>query len=325
MKNGITVLSLFDGISGGQTALKKLGIEVDKYYASEIDKYAIAVTQYNYPNTIQLGDVTKWREWDIDWDSIDMVIGGFPCQAWSVAGKQMGDKDERGMLFWVMLDIMKTVLSANKKSFFMIENVKMKKEFEEYITFHTEQALGSCSKHLINSSLVSGQNRQRYYWTNIRDISMPQDRFIFLQDILEYGEVDRNKSYAIDANYFRGGNLYQYFEKKRRQLVFNTSLMAINDKSFVLRASQEAKISKSVINRFFDRHIGNVVVQDNYFRLLTTKECERLQTFPDDYTKFGDFDGKIKEISKSQRYKMLGNSWTVDVIVHIMSFVKQGD
>ena len=96
----MNVLSLFDGLSCGQIALERAGINVRKYYASELDKYAIKVTQANYPDTIQLGDVTKWREWDIDWASIDLVGAGFPCQSWSVAGQQLGDKDERGMLFW---------------------------------------------------------------------------------------------------------------------------------------------------------------------------------------------------------------------------------
>ena len=114
-----------------------------------------------------------------------MFLVGFPCQAWSVAGKQQGDKDERGMLFWTMLDIMKKVLEHNPKANFLIENVKMKKEFEEYITLHTTQALGTVYKYLINSALVSAQNRQRYYWTNIKDIEQLEDKGILLRDILE--------------------------------------------------------------------------------------------------------------------------------------------
>ena len=109
----MNVLSLFDGMSCGQIALNRIGKTPTKYYAAEIDKYAITVTQANYPNTIQLGSVLDWQSWDIDWSSIDLVTGGFPCQAWSVAGKQQGDKDERGMLFWTMLDIMKNVMTHN--------------------------------------------------------------------------------------------------------------------------------------------------------------------------------------------------------------------
>lgn len=146
------------------------------------------------------------------------------CQAWSMAGKQLGDKDERGMLFWVMLDIMKHIKYFNPNVKFLIENVKMKKDFEEYITHHTTQALGELDKHLINSALVSGQNRQRYYWTNIKGITQPEDRGILLKDIIEDGFVDTDKSYCVDANYYKGGNLEQYFNKSRRQLVFGGAM-----------------------------------------------------------------------------------------------------
>lgn len=183
----MNVLSLFDGISACRLALERAGHKVDNYYTAEIDKYAEKVSMIHYPDAVRLGDVTKWQEWDIDWASIDLVTGGFPCQAWSVAGKQMGDKDERGMLFWTMLDIMKQVIHKNPKAKFFIENVKMKKEFERYITHHTEQALGKVNKHLINSALVSAQNRQRYYWTNIDGIEQPQDKGILLKDIIKPG------------------------------------------------------------------------------------------------------------------------------------------
>lgn len=181
----MNVLSLFDGMSCGQIAFNKLGIQVDNYYASEIDKYAIKVTQENFPNTIQLGDVKNWQDWDLDWSSISYVSGGFPCQSWSLAGKQLGDKDPRGDLFWTMLDIMKKVLTENPKAIYFMENVKMKKEFEDYITYHTQQALPSVNKYLINSALVSAQNRRRFYWTNLLNVEQPEDKGIVLKDILE--------------------------------------------------------------------------------------------------------------------------------------------
>jgi DNA-cytosine methyltransferase len=186
----MNVLSLFDGMSCGQIALNRIGIVPGKYYAAEIDKYAIKVTQANHPGTIQLGDIGYWRSWDINWSSLDLVTGGFPCQAWSMAGKQLGDKDERGMLFWVMLDIMKNAKQANPKIKFLIENVKMKKEFEDYITHHTEQALGEVNKVLINSALVSAQNRRRFYWTNWH-VEQPEDKRIVLTDVIEQspGEI----------------------------------------------------------------------------------------------------------------------------------------
>ena len=183
--NNMKVLSLFDGMSCCRLALEKLDISVEKYYASEIDKYAIEVTQANFPDTKQLGDVTAWQTWELDWASIDLVTGGFPCQAWSLAGKQLGDKDERGKLFWTMLDVMAKVMAHNPKAFYLMENVKMKKEFETYITYHTEQALPNVYKYLINSALVSAQSRQRYYWTNIPGVEQPEDKGIVLKDILE--------------------------------------------------------------------------------------------------------------------------------------------
>ena len=186
-------LSLFNGISGLHLSLKKAGIKVDQVYYSEIDKFANKVTEHHYPNDIALGDVTKWREWDIDWSSIDLVGAGFPCQSWSVAGQQMGDKDERGMLFWVTLDIIKHVLYFNPNAKFLMENVKMKKDFEESITFHTVQALGYVEKTLINSALVSAQNRNRYYWTNFK-VDQPEDKGILLRDVLETegGKLKKN-------------------------------------------------------------------------------------------------------------------------------------
>lgn len=187
----MNVLSLFDGKSSGYTACELAGIEVDNYYSAEVDKYAIQVSESIHPNQTRLGDVTKWREWNIDWASIDLMLGGFPCQAWSMAGKQLGDKDERGMLFWTMLDIFKHVRKHNPNANFLIENVKMKKEFEEYITYHTEQALGEVHKTLINSALVSAQNRNRYYWTSF-PVSQPEDKGIVLADIIESHVDDVN-------------------------------------------------------------------------------------------------------------------------------------
>ena len=235
----LNVLSLFDGKSSGFTACELAGIEVGTYYSAEIDKYAIQVSDAIHPNQTRLGSVTEWRDWDIDWSSIDMIFGGFPCQAWSMAGKQLGDKDERGMLFWTMLDIMKHVRDHNPKAGFLIENVKMKKEFEIYITSHMEKELSMFEcfgdepqdyldsiyknqgkkplyKILINSALVSAQNRNRYYWTSF-PVTQPEDRGIVLADIIEsdgsgviksHGEWKgrSEKSMCIDANYHKGAD-----------------------------------------------------------------------------------------------------------------------
>lgn len=364
MKN---VLSLFNGISALHLALDRAGIEHGTVYYAEIDKYANMVTEKHYPDDVALGDVTKWREWNIDWASIDLVGAGFPCQAWSVAGKQLGDKDERGMLFWTTLEIIAHVLKHNPKAKFLMENVKMKKDFEQYITHHTEQALGHVEKTLINSALVSAQNRNRYYWTNF-EVTQPDDKGILLKDIIEDDFVDRDKSYRIDANYHKGGNLDQYFNKSRRQLVFGgairgryivdgkrqdhkmktaglteqrlevrndektNTLTTVQKDNVVVRATVQANAEHTydgkvpTITASMGVGGGNVpLVTDpetaskykgKYidknerleYRKLTPLECERLQTFPDGWT---------DSVSNTQRYKALGNAWTVDVIAHI--------
>jgi len=258
----MNVLSLFDGISAGQVALQRAGIKVEKYYASEIDKYAIQVTQKNFPDTIQLGDITKLDGTPFE-GKIDLIIGGSPCQSFSVAGKQGGFEGKSG-LFWEYVRLLKEV---NPK-YFLLENVKMKKEWRDVIS----EAL-SVEPIKINSSLLSAQQRHRLYWTNIPDVSQPEDKNILLKDILEQGTVDRDKSYCIDANYWKGTNVDQYLKKKRRQIVYT----------------------------------------ENGFRKLSPTEVESLQTFQAGYT---------EGISNTQRYKALGNSWTVDVIAHILSFLK---
>jgi DNA (cytosine-5)-methyltransferase 1/DNA (cytosine-5)-methyltransferase 3A len=291
------VLSLFDGMSCGQIALNRIGIKPKKYYAAEIDKYAIKVTQANYPDTIQLGSVTEWQEWDINWSSIDLVTGGFPCQAWSMAGKQLGDKDERGMLFWVMLDIMKQVKQHNPKVKFLIENVKMKVEFEEYITYHTEQALGEVCKTLINSALVSAQNRNRYYWTNWH-VEQPEDKGIVLADIIESGFYStREKSYCLDANYGKGSNFRRFFFCGSRQIVLKLGYR---------------------IPSYIEKNNANKIMHGskNQWRLLSVVECEKIQTVPVLYV-------ERVAIPKFHKYKMLGNGWTVDVIAHILKQMNQ--
>ena len=162
-----------------------------------------------------MGDVTKWQDWDIDWASIDLLIGGSPCQGFSFAGKQLNFNDPRSKLFFEFVDILNHIKKYNPEVKFLLENVKMKKEYQEVISGY----LG-VEPIEINSALVSAQNRVRLYWTNIPGIKEPTDKGLLLKDIIEKGFVDNDKSYCIDANYFKGGNLKSYFEKHRRQLVF---------------------------------------------------------------------------------------------------------
>lgn len=255
------ILSLFNGISALHLACDRAGIQVDACYYAEIDKYANKVTEKHYPNDIALGDVTKWCEWDIDWSEIGLIGAGFPCQAWSVAGKQLGDKDERGMLFWTTLEIIAHVLKHNPSAKFLMENVKMKKDFEQYITHHTEQALGKVEKTLINSALVSAQNRQRYYWTNF-EVTQPEDKGILLKDIIEQKDnvvvlqnesaAKGDKAYSLTASY-GGAVAWNSCQKKQRTMIP------------VAESSEEHP------------NIYNGVL----YRKLTPIECERLQTFHD--------------------------------------------
>lgn len=310
----MNVLSLFDGMSCGQIALERAGIKVDKYFASEIDKYAIEITQKNYPNTIQLGNVTQWHEWKLP--KIDLLIGGSPCQGFSKAGKQLNFNDPRSRLFFEFVNVLKHV----KPKYFLLENVKMKKEYQNIIS----EFLG-VEPITINSSLVSAQRRERLYWTNIPGIEQPTDKGILLESILQDGEVDRDKSFCLDANYFKGTNAKQYLSKIRRQIVWvipeatkkgyvEVSEGQCIDLTFIKSKTRRGRLMLEKSNCLTASKFNYCKVTKDWFRLLTPNECERLQTVPENYT---------EGISDTQRYKMLGNGWTVDVISHIFKNIKQ--
>ena len=372
----MNVLSLFDGMSCGRIALDKAGIPVTNYFASEIDKYAIQVAKANYPDTIHIGDVQQvmWPE-TFEGMKIDLLLGGSPCQGFSMAGKRLNFDDPRSKLFFEYVRILKEC----KPKYFLLENVRMKQESQDIIS----EYLG-VQPVAINSSLLSAQNRYRLYWTNI-PFDTPQDLGIKLQDILEDDFItDREKSHCLDANYFKGGgmsNLRVYFDKSRRQIVFSKdglchvgdadikghgynkrvyhpegkspSLCAasggnlepkvmVNPASIVGRRLQDGvrkDDDKSIpITQCLEVHehdksrclstiskdtLISILSQGRYedaytkemrplWRKLTPLECERLQTVPDGYT---------NHVSNSQRYKMLGNGWTVDVVAHILKGV----
>lgn len=349
----MNVLSLFDGMSCGQIALERAGIKVDNYFASEIDKYAIKVTQKNFPNTIQLGDVTNWREWNLP--EIDLIIAGSPCQGFSKAGRQLNFDDPRSILFFSFLNI----LNYYQPKLWMLENVNMKAEWREVISnlLHTQPVL-------INSALLSAQNRERLYWANF-PITQPEDKGIYLKDIIEDGVVDRDKSYCIDANYHKGGSekylKNTYYKKGKRQVVkyqsakrlmvkvegaamrgrYNDEGKAVQvlenngkEKSNALTTVQKDTLlcirvgsAEDIKGHDYNKRVystegkspslaaksgGNlepkVALDDYHYRKLTVLECERLQTVPEGYT---------SGVSNTQRYRMLGNGWTVDVIAHI--------
>ena len=204
------VLSLFDGMSCGQIALNRLGIPIKTYYASEVDPYPIKVTQANYPDTIQLGDVCDAKAADLP--KIDILLAGSPCTGFSFAGKQLAFNDPQSVLFFEFVRLLKEI----KPKWFLLENVKMKKEYLNVITEHV-----GVEPIFINSALLSAQNRQRWYWTNIPGIEQPEDKKIVLRDILEHGyDSERDKSHCLDANYYKGSSVKNYFKKSRRQMVY---------------------------------------------------------------------------------------------------------
>lgn len=301
----MNVLSLFDGISCGKVALERAGIKIKNYQASEVDKYAIQIAKKNHPDIEHLGDVQNWRTWAVP--NPDLLIGGSPCQGFSMAGKQLNFNDPRSKLFFEFVDIMK----ATKPTYFLLENVKMKKEYQDIITEHM-----GVEPIKINSSLVSAQSRERLYWTNIPNVTIPEDRGIMLKDILEEGYVDRDKSFCIDASYYKGGNLKSYFEKNRRQLVFNKPVrigdIGSSAQAHRVYSTEGKSVSLKALGGGQGAKTGLYYTND-IVRKLTPIECERLQTLPDNYT---------EGVSNTQRYKMLGNGWTVDVLSHIFKNIE---
>jgi len=379
----MNVLSLFDGMSCGQIALDQLGIPVDKYFAAEIDKHAIKVAKANYPDMVHLGDVREVRtkhgglhamnENGVgELYDIDLLIGGSPCQGFSFAGQQLNFDDPRSMLFFEYVRLLK----ALNPRYFLLENVKMKKESQDIIS----EYLG-VEPIEINSNLVSAQNRKRLYWTNIPVDGLPEDKGIVLADILEpledigqehyhsmkavqymergndkwmqagsrradrYEQTpDTQKSFTLTANIHKGVP-YNYFKDTRdavsglqivgeADIKARESLRRVYDtegKSPTLMASTGGHTQPKILQKGRGYNKGGLKAKDGKtptistsawehnnhltydegmsWRKLTPTECERLQTVPDGYT---------DHVSNTQRYKMLGNGWTVEVIKHIM-------
>lgn len=291
-KGSMKVLSLFDGISCGMVALERAGIHVDTYYASEIEAHAEAVSKYNYPDIVRLGDVNDFEKWDLP--QIDLLIGGSPCQDLSIAkANREGLNGERSGLFWKYVDC----LNKFKPKYFLLENNNsMPKEAKDTIS----EILG-VQPIMINSSTVSAQLRKRLYWTNIPGIEQPQDKGIMLSEIIESGVVDREKSLCLTRRYagFSGSQDYfrhRYFGKSFGQAVFEGNA-----------TPEEHKRAYGIM------------------RQMTHNECEKLQTLPVDYTRFETIGGEVKETPKGMRYEMIGNGWTVDVIAHIFTHIPLAD
>ena len=301
----MNVLSLFDGMSCGQIALNRANIQYNNYFASEIDKNAIKVTQHHYPNTVQLGDVTKI---EFIASKIDLLIGGSPCQGFSFAGKQLNFDDPRSKLFFEFVRL----IDECKPTYFLLENVVMKKEYEDVIT----QYLG-VEPIKINSSLVSAQNRVRLYWTNIPNVKEPEDRNISLSDILEDDSIINpgairgrrlNKATIIGRRLNPDGKRKDYDKDIPITQCLEVRATNTNKSNCLTTVDKDNVLTTMPIGRH-----PNAFKDKLPFRYYTLKEYERLQTIPEGYTSV---------VSTSQAKKMIGNAWTVDVISHIFSYLK---
>ena len=285
----MNVVSLFNGMNTGRQALENVGIKVNKYYSSEIKPYAIELTQHHFPDTIQVGDVTKWKEWNIDWKSIDLILSGSPCQDLSAAGKRAGINGSKSSLFFVFVEILEHIKTLNPNVLFLQENVGSASKLDVGIM---SRALNLYPVR-INSKLVTAQLRDRYYWSNIKtketmfdivtDILQPKDLGIMLQDIITSGNVDRNKSLCIIERY----------------------IGAV--------PKNEQAIQKFLINRV---EFGSytVVLENNLYRPFNKIEMCRLQGFPDDYCNI---------LTTAKAGSLLGDGWTLPIIEHIFNFIER--
>ena len=349
----MNVLSLFDGMSCGRITLSELGIPVEKYYASEVDKFAIKATMQNFPDTIQLGDV---RELEVSrLDKIDLIIGGSPCTNLSMSGKRKGLSTKEGMevldlqtylelkengfefegqsyLFWEYIRIYHELIERGDNPKFFLENVEMGKKWESVFN----ETMGRKGIH-INSALVSAQNRRRIYWTDIHDdIPQPEDRGILLRDILEE---------EVDEKYFLSDKMIEClkgrvktekfspvqfspikFSYEQKARTINTRLFKMGDNDNYIQVDNVKKNIRNIDDKahtlLATSHKGAMangmtIVDNGNFRIrrLTPTECARLQTVPEWYV----WDG----ISDTQRYKMLGNGWNIETIKHIFKYLRR--
>jgi len=283
----MNVVSLFNGMNTGRQALENVGIKVNKYYSSEIKPYAIELTQHHFPDTIQVGDVTKWKEWNIDWKSIDLILSGSPCQDLSAAGKRAGINGSKSSLFFVFIEILEHIKTLNPNVLFLQENVGSASKLDVGIM---SRALGVYPVR-INSKLVTAQLRDRYYWSNIKtketmfdivtDIPQPKDRGIMFKDIITSGFVDKIKALCMLQS--------------------------------ICSAESLEKNQKSLLNRMKGRFIDGVF-ENNKYRTLNKIEMCRLQGFPDDYCDI---------LTTAKAGSLLGDGWTLPIIEHIFNFIER--
>jgi site-specific DNA-cytosine methylase len=294
-KEKINVLSLFDGISCGQIALERAGIEVENYFASEIDKHAIKVTQHNYPNTIQLGSVVDIKASDLP--KIDLLIGGSPCQGFSIAGKKLNFEDDRSKLFF---EFVRLKNELNPK-YFLLENVRMTDDIADAI----DELLG-VKRIYIDSRNFTGMIRKRYYWTHIPIGEIPTKN-ISIEELLDNEPFDRDLDFFLDRTKYEPTTSYD-------------GIITINPRDNNGKQTwQRGRVydvkgsCPTICASLFDL---NITKDHKTWRKLSINECERLQGVPKDYTSI---------VTKNERGKQLGNGWNVDTIAFIFSFLRGGN
>lgn len=312
---GINVLSLFDGISCGMLALDKCGIEVDKYYSSEIDKNAITISKHHYQNIIQMGDITELLDNKLKTLSkIDLVIGGSPCTNLSRAGNGKGLKGNQSKLFFEYMRVLRWIQRYNNPNvYFLLENVEMKKQWEDIITKNM-----LVKPIAINSKLLSAQNRPRIYWTNIPNVTIPEDKNILLKDILIEEDIKfiKHNGLLMDARYneFELKLVNVINEEVRVSQATKLGYIVADDGDGVNLSFPKSKTRRGRVIRqktnTLDCQCNISVYHNGMIRKLNIIELERLQTLPEGYT-------NVEGMGESIRKKAIGNGWTVDVIVHI--------
>lgn len=359
--NNINVLSLFDGKSSAMTACELAGIKVNKFYTSEVDKYAIKVSDALYPKAIRLGDVTKWREWDIEWDSIDLIVGGSPCQGFSLAGKQLALDDPRSKLLLTYIEIRDHILSVNSRAKWMLENVEMKKGVRELVN----NLIGLESVN-INSSLVSAQNRVRNYWCNW-EIEQPEDRGITWGDVREHGVnefyytekgmqwlarssqrrnkilnvwSDDEKAQMVEASHYKNYSNQRFFGicdlPDDKEAIAAMRGRRINPETLAREDyNKSIKLKQHVEFRYDSKSNCLTTVQkDNIVVPFTLKNRIPLDLFffryitPRECFRLQTVPEVLIDkilscgVSNSQLYKIAGNGWTDEVIAHIFRGLK---
>ncbi len=323
----MNVISLFNGMNTGRQALENVGIKVDKYYSSEIKPYAIELTQHHFPDTIQVGDVTKWKEWDIDWKNIDLILSGSPCQDLSQAGKRAGINGSKSSLFFTFVEILEHIKTLNPKVLFLQENVGSASKLDVGIM---SRALGVYPVR-INSKLVTAQLRDRYYWSNIRtketmfdlvtDIPQPKDLGIMFKDIITDGYVKRVKSVCLMEGTISKHHsenplteTHQIYLKNRETPKNFISLVYVDtDKHVALKTwNGDGSSQEYLKHRNETTGMLTLIKENEIVRTVNKIEMCRLQGFPDDYCDI---------LSTKKAGSLLGDGWTLPVIEWIFSFI----